>query len=114
MCHHPRDLRGMSFNQVEPNDRARAGAEYSGRAIGDGSQQPPRVVAMDLDLLILGRSVEWAARIAPRVIGDDRVVVGKDTCYSLEDIGIGASTSDQEQHRARTARLVIESRSGEL
>jgi hypothetical protein len=69
---------------------------------------------MYLDLLILGRSVERAARIAARVIGDDRVVMGKETCYVLEDTGIGASTSDQEQHRARTPCLVIESRSGEL
>jgi hypothetical protein len=104
----------MPRNQVEPNYRARAAAEHSGRAISDCFQQPPRVVAMYLDLLILGRSVEWAARIAARVIGDDRVVVGKETCDSLEDTGIGASTSDQELHRARTPRLLIESRSGEL
>ena len=38
---------------------------------------------MDLDLLILGQAFEWAARIAAWVIGDDGIVVGKQTCYGV-------------------------------
>lgn len=108
MRHQRTNPAGMAGGEVEPDLGAAAGAEHIGRSGAKRLDQSRSIVAMDIEVLLLRLSVEGAARIAARIIGDHRVAVGEVARDIGEDAGVLRSAGDYQQYGAGTAHLIIE------
>src|SRR5207245_3080413 len=76
--------------------------------------QARRVVGVNLDADILGRAVEDAPRVTPRIVGDDRVAIRELICQCGEHPRVGRSTGDRHESWTGSAHLVVEGRAGDL
>ena len=106
---HPLRIAGR---EVEPDLGAAAGSEHIGRPAAERLDQRRGVVGLNIELQFLGRAVEGAARVAARVVGDDRVAVGEVSRNIGEDAGILRAAGDDQQHRAGPLHLIVDPGAG--
>ena len=103
----------MPGDQLEPDDRAEAGAEDAGAMGGDGNQDPRHVVGMRRDGDRLAGVGDRAARLAAPIAGDHGEPV-EQRRDAAEDVGVAVSRRQQEQRRAVAGHLVVDRRADHL
>src|SRR6266852_2071360 len=69
------------------------------------------ILAMRFDVYGPGWVVEWTARVATAVVGNDRVLIEEVVGEFVEAIGIASSAGDHEQKWTPSAHFVVEARS---
>jgi hypothetical protein len=93
-------LFGMMGHQVESDEGTDAGTKHQRRFGGERGQQAMGVVTVRLQAWGFKGLIELAARQAPTIVGDDRVVVDEMVGETVGAIGISISALEYEQEWA--------------
>jgi len=105
------DLPRMAGGQLETDDGAAAAGKDVGAFLGGRREQAVSVVGEDLhDAVVLERAVERAVREAARIIGHDGVVRFQRFGDASECPRVGRPAWHHQQHRTRSANLVVKAR----